>query len=289
MKKTLETKEKISPVKKIGKAENRFAIECFGVKIAVSSNRAEVLRRIKAQIQIILPVEYREISFDEAAHFFRFDKKPMTGKIVIERDGEVLGRDIEMVAGLDVLTSQIRLTVAEFASGLIFLHAGVVGWKGRAIIIPGKSFAGKTTLVAEFARNGCRYFSDEYALLDEHGRVHPFPKKLSVRGIADDYTQVDFEVEELGGRRAREPLPVGFILVTKYKKKARPKLLEISPGEGILAGLANSISVRHNPPLVLQVLHKAAQQSLILKTERGEAADFVKEFFEYLDKKTETD
>lgn len=119
-------------------------------------------------------------------------------------------------------------------------------------------------------------------MLDRDGMAHPFPKKLSLRGIAgDDHTQIDFEVEKLGGYRALEPSPVGCILVTEYKKKATSKLREATAGEGLMASIANSISVRQNPKFVLEVLNRAVRQSIVLKAERGEAEAFVEKFFEY--------
>ena len=64
--------------------------------------------------------------------------------------------------------------VANYAPDRVFVHAGVVAWRGRALVLPGTSFAGKTTLVAELVRAGAIYYSDEYAVLDEQGRVHPY-------------------------------------------------------------------------------------------------------------------
>ena len=51
--------------------------------------------------------------------------------------------------------------------------AGVVGWENRAIVMPGASFAGKTTLVRAWLEAGATYYSDEFAVLDRAGRVHP--------------------------------------------------------------------------------------------------------------------
>ena len=73
---------------------------------------------------------------------------------------------------LDTLESDLQLHVAEQARRRLFVHAGVVGWKGRAIVIPGRSFTGKTTLVAELVRAGASYYSDEYALIDSRGKIH---------------------------------------------------------------------------------------------------------------------
>lgn len=249
----------------------------------MSSNRAVILERFVKEMPYILPVKWAEIPYEKAQHRFEFIKNYKTGRLTIKLNDEVVTENVDFTRGLDLLISKVRLTIAEFAEQVIFLHAGVIGWQDKAIIIPGKSFAGKTTLVAEFAKNGCEYFSDEYALIDKNGLVHPFLKRLSMRGIIDDYTQVDLDVEEFGGKRAQKPFPVGCILIAEYKKekKSKPKLKEISLGEGVMASIANSISVRQNPKFVIEVLNKALQQSVVLKSQRGEAADFVKIFFNY--------
>ena len=82
---------------------------------------------------------------------------------------------------LDSLEGEAQLCVAELAPQLIFVHAGVVGWRGRAIVIPGRSYSGKSTLVAALLRAGATFYSDEFAVLDREGNVHPFPRLLSLR------------------------------------------------------------------------------------------------------------
>ena len=69
--------------------------------------------------------------------------------------------------------------LAERARNRIFIHAGVVGWQGRAIVIPGRSFSGKSTLVAALLQAGATYYSDEFAVLDGRGYVHPFLARRS--------------------------------------------------------------------------------------------------------------
>jgi hypothetical protein len=64
--------------------------------------------------------------------------------------------------------------IALHAPEHVFVQAGVVGVGERAMVLPGKSFAGKTTLVAALVRAGAEYWSDEYAVLDANGDVHPY-------------------------------------------------------------------------------------------------------------------
>lgn len=71
--------------------------------------------------------------------------------------------------------------IAETSTTRFFVHAGVVGWNGKALVIPGRRFTGKTTLVAEFLRVGATYCSDEFAVFDWNGYVHPFSRPLGVR------------------------------------------------------------------------------------------------------------
>ena len=79
------------------------------------------------------------------------------------------------------LAAHAEPLVAERAPNHLFVHAGVVGWEGRAIVMPGASFAGKTTLVQAWLEAGATYYSDEFAVLDRAGRVHPFARPLTIR------------------------------------------------------------------------------------------------------------
>ncbi|MGI8686882.1 MAG: hypothetical protein ACR2MO_17635 [Acidimicrobiales bacterium] len=63
----------------------------------------------------------------------------------------------------------------------VHVHAAVAGRHGRAVIFPGRSGAGKTTLVAALSLDGWDYLSDEVAALDLHGDVvRPYPRPLAL-------------------------------------------------------------------------------------------------------------
>src|SRR4029077_6709070 len=87
------------------------------------------------------------------------------------------------------LATHAEFFVAERAPDHLFVHAGVVGWDGGAIVMPGASFAGKTTLVQAWLGAGATYYSDEFAVLDRTGRVHPFTRPLSIRDRATASTR----------------------------------------------------------------------------------------------------
>ena len=120
---------------------------------------------------------------------------------------------------LDLLRSCLEFHIANSARSWLFVHAAVVGWRGRAILIPGRSRSGKTTLVSALVRAGARYYSDEFAVLDRSGRVHPWSRPLRIR--TPGLPPRSHPVETLGGRAGRRPLPVGLIVVTAYRAGAR--------------------------------------------------------------------
>src|SRR5581483_1001800 len=59
------------------------------------------------------------------------------------------------------LESQAHQQLATLTEKAVFVHAGVVAWRGRALVIPGPSNSGKSTLVAALVAAGAAYYSDE--------------------------------------------------------------------------------------------------------------------------------
>ncbi len=258
----------------------------FGVKIETAYdetefNEAELFERLHR----IHPKEFVKIEAGKVAHHFRLLKNYREGiwfyDLYHEDELAASARDKEDF--FEFFDSRIRITVAEYAVGKVFLHAGAVGWKGKALVLPSSSFHGKTTLVAELVKKGASYFSDEYAVLDEEGFVHPFPKMLSMRGIIDDVRQVDLPVESFGGKAAEKPLEIGLVLLTQFEKEALWKPEIMSPGEGAMEIISHTISIRYKPEFALKVLNKITNRAIITRTQRGEAnifANLILDFFE---------
>ncbi|HEX9185918.1 MAG TPA: hypothetical protein VGB87_02520, partial [Vicinamibacteria bacterium] len=155
------------------------------------------------------------------------------------------------------------------------------GWCGRAILIPGRSRSGKTTLVAELVRAGAQYLSDEFAVLDARGRVHPFAKPLSIRGPGGcDLHAQSRRVEELGGTCATRPLPVGLVVLAEYRPGACWRPERLSPGRAVLEMLAHTVPARLRPEASLQSLEGAVARATVWKGERGEARELVPRLLE---------
>ena len=175
---------------------------------------------------------------------------------------------------LDRLEQDLRLYVAEWSRRKLFVHAGVVAWEGRAIVIPGRSFSGKSRLVEALVRAGATYFSDEYAVFDAHGLVHPYNVPLSIRNEVGQPPE-KLHVETPGGPGGLKPLPVGVIAVAKYRPGARWRPRPLPPGQAVLSLLANTVAARRKPDQVLTRLARIVENTRVLRGSRGEAAETV--------------
>src|SRR2546430_9265743 len=211
-----------------------FSIRSYGVRIGVRSNDPTALARVLE----LLPGEWEKTDMPVVDRLYSILIGGAGARANVRRfsllygDHLRLARAIDLDSMLEIFESDLRLFVAEFARHRVFVHDGVVGWKGKAIVIPGRSFTGKSTLVAEFVRAGATYYSDEYAVFDSRGRVHPFLKPLEIRDQGDS-RQSRIEVTQLGGRAGTKPLPVGLVLMTQFREGVRWKPRKLSPGKGI--------------------------------------------------------
>lgn len=201
---------------------------------------------------------------------FALVKDTDDGLLNVMCDEKSIAGPFDLRLALGILDAELRMYIALHAPHHVFVHAGVVGVGERAFVLPGRSFAGKTTLVAALVQAGAEYWSDEYAVLDADGLVHPYPKPLSVR-INDTRDTDEQPVESLGGRAGDHPLPVAVIAFTNYRPGAAWALNARTAGEGAVKLLEHSIAARSRPEQVLAAVRRAATDALVLEGERGDA------------------
>ncbi len=172
----------------------------------------------------------------------------------------------------EALESSLALEVAEHARGRLFVHAGVVSWRERAIVIPGRSRSGKSTLVEALVRAGATYYSDEYAVFDPRGWVHPYPRPLSIRE-SPGRASGRYPVEALGGSPGSRPLQLGLVIVTHYQSGARWRPRRVSDGQAVLALFGNAVSARSRAQVLLLTLKRAVATATTIKGRRDEARE----------------
>lgn len=185
---------------------------------------------------------------------------------------ERIARTMDRAEVFEAVENRLQLHVAEYAEKRIFVHAGVVGWRGKAIVLPGRSFAGKSTLVAELLRAGATYYSDEYAVLDENGLVHPYPRRLALRQKEKKFPR-RCTAEELNSTSGGMALPIGVVALMKYQPGAtwQPRLL--TPGRAVIEMLNHTVPVRERPVDSLASVQRAITVAKLLKGPRGEAEE----------------
>jgi hypothetical protein len=246
-------------------AVESVAVEAFGVTVAVSADPQHF-----AAIRDFLPPRARQVRHPPERGRFALVKDADDALLRIVCDEQPIAGPFDLRLALGILDAELRMYVALHAPDHVFVHAGVVGVGGRAIVLPGRSFAGKTTLVAALVQAGAEYWSDEYAVFDANGLVHPYPKPLSVR-INDTRETDEQPVESLGGRAGDRPLPVAVIAFMSYRPGAAWALRSCTAGEGIVKLLEHSIAARSRPEQVLAAVRRAATNAVVLEGDRGDA------------------
>lgn len=260
-------------IDRLGEWTAGFSFLSFGVSVGIRTNQEELIAPAMkclppgAKLNGPQSVDYLYSIYAGGAPTGGFGRRLS----LLYREFFLLGRGRETSGFFDILESDLRISIADLSRKGVFVHAGAVGWRGKAIIIPGRSFSGKSSLVAELVRLGADYYSDEFAVLDDEGRVHPFAKPISLR-YDDSGRQTDVAPEELGGKIGKKPLPVGLVLVSQYREGARWRPRQLSPGRGALELFANTVSARRNPAVALSALNRVASRATVLKGNRGEAS-----------------
>lgn len=244
------------------------AIEAYGVRLGIRVNDPAILPRLKAY----LPYAWAPVLSSPASvqRLFSLQLANSMGQAVLYVDEEEVCCSPEVEELFPLIQIVSSAFVAEMAPHHVFVHAGAVESHGRAILVPGVSHTGKTTLIAELVRAGATYYSDEYAVIDDEGYVHPYPQPLGLRRPGNS-THEWLSVDDLGGTTGISPIRVGLIVVTRHETGATWQPSQMSRAEGLHALLVNARATRRRPEAVLDVLEPAVRGAVTLGGLRGEA------------------
>jgi hypothetical protein len=201
---------------------------------------------------------------------------------VVENGSEVwLSGDIHAAAR--VLESRIHQFVAASTEVAVFVHAGVVRWDGRAVVIPGPSHSGKSTLVAALVSMGATYYSDEYAVIDLEGRVHGFPRRLRLRAdVSQEHLPAIPKPSETG---PLPPLPLGWVWNIQYNPAGNWRPTPLTRGQMLLALLGNTVAVRRQSELTIKTLKAAVGSAEGWHSDRKDAMSAAQDILQFLDRK----
>jgi len=263
----------MAKIDRLGWAAGLAAIS-YGHRVGVRVSEAGALKRATACLppgwklaaRPVVDCVYSLVVGGEGGRVRRFS--------LLYRGAERIARTHDLDSVFETLEEDLKLHVAAAAPSRVFVHAGVVGWRGRAIVLPGRSYAGKSTLVAALVRAGATYYSDEFAVLDGRGRVHPYARPLVLRARPGESAgRVLKQPTDLPvGKR---PLPVRLVALTHYKPGARWRSQVLSPGQALLALMESTVPVRHRPEATLKTLREVVTRAPVIKGVRGEVEEAV--------------
>ncbi len=257
-----------------------FSFESYGVFVTIRSNQQEIVDQAAEVAVKSLLGEVRTVGETDFDYVFDLPCDE-DGLYFLFQNGKELSSGDNLPIFFKFFDSILRVAIGEYAADRVFLHAGVVAWNGKAIVLPADSYQGKSTLVSELVRNGAEYYSDEFAIIDRDGFVHPFARRIGMR--TDDYKVFELTVEDLGGTYGAKPIPIGMVLLTGYRADAKWKPEILTQGNGILKIIPFALSIRYRTNFVMEVLHKVASRAIIASSLRGSADKFAKTLLDFVD------
>lgn len=148
-------------------------------------------------------------------------------------------------------------------SPMTFLHAGAVEVDGKAVVFPGRSRWGKSSLVAALVEQGCGYLSDEYAVISSDGTVFPLSKPVRLRRPGGAVHIRPPGVSAPGG------LPCCALILTRFEEGARWDPEVLSSGTAIIETLPAALQSRDCPDRVLTSLTALVREAECYRTLHG--------------------
>jgi hypothetical protein len=210
------------------------------------------------------------------------NRVPSSSRDVLISIDRVAGRYRLAIDGIEATSSPnvselILATLKAIDDAVIYrlqtlkaVHAGAVVFQSQAILFPGVTHAGKSSLVAELLRRGARLLSDEYALIDKAGRVHSYPRPIMLRDSR--HMQSPVLPGEFGSQFTTGPVPVGWIMALEYWPESIWEVRDVPQGEALMILLRNTPHPMADSPEMISSFMNAVSSARCLTGYRGHVA-----------------
>jgi hypothetical protein len=187
-------------------------------------------------------------------------REKASSAFVIRRNGQeplIASDDSEL---LFLFEKNITIELQKLRPDLYFIHAAVVEFTGKALMLVGESGSGKSMTTWALLHHGFRYLSDELGPVDlKTFRVYPYPHALCLKSEPPDayalpqktlHTSrtLHVPVEELPSRVVKSPMPLAAIFFLRYCPEASaPSVQPISKAAAGARLIANALNPLAHP------------------------------------------
>lgn len=241
-------------------------ITAFGVVLDVAW-AAECGDAMREAVTISLPPGARP-STDDAVHLVELGREHDGRWSVTSKGSKRVYMRLDRL--MHDLERDLAAAVALHAPRHVFFHAGVVATGAGALLLPGRSHAGKSTLTAALLGAGCGYVSDEYAVIGPDLLVYAYPRRLSLRDESGEQS-LRSTPAAWGSHVSDTPLVPVMVAGLRYRPTDGLRLRSADPGEVTMLLINNAIAARLRPAEVLSTAGAVARRSIGLVGTRGEA------------------
>ena len=176
----------------------------------------------------------------------------------------------EMGTALRVIGEVNHVAVAGAADHLV-MHAGAVARDGRAVVLPGSSNRGKSTLTTALVRDGFGYLTDEAAAIDATGTCRPFAKAIALdpgsfslfpdlepagsgEGLETQIRRREWHVAPDRVGPIAAAAPVGAIVCPHWRAGATTRVAQLSPTEALHSLLSDTFDFAAGGQPVFEIL-----------------------------------
>lgn len=148
----------------------------------------------------------------------------LTGRQEKIYEGESIGTAAEFLMGHTIYN------LADKSSGGLLIHAAGLEWKGKGILLPGKTGAGKTTMTAWLLKKGLGYLTDELVFIPEGTQtMHSFTRPLNLKNPSIPIVEkfININLHQAQGLQASYSRLIPSELVNGFVPHLKPHLQSI--------------------------------------------------------------
>jgi hypothetical protein len=194
-----------------------------------------------------------------------FELKEQEGLLALNQDGYQALNEREAKVTCEFLRERLHDSLSRLAQAKLVLRAGVVGWKGSALLLPTPRLSGTTRLVEALQALGAVRYSDQLAIFNDELQVIPY--------------QGDPKADQ-----SAPPIAVSLVAYLPYRPALEAASRLESGGQATMTLLPlATITDKEQTPGVLSTLASICRKSRFVKGTRQEAKDCAQALLELMD------